>query len=339
MTDVIIVGAGPAGSALAIHLARQGRQVLLLDRAEFPREKACGEGLMPAGVAALSRLGIAVHGAPFYGVRYRYAGRTAQGEFPRGLHGLGVRRFHLDATLMDAARAEPNVLVKTSTHVQGPLHDENGVVGILADGREYRAPLTIAADGANSVLRHRLGWDASQRSKRHGFRRHYRATSPTPEWVDVRLAPEQETYTTPLPDGEMLVASLGTSHIEPMGLEPLDAPLGAAPLQVRARTRHCQGCVLLGDAAGNCDPITGGGIAQALLSAELLARHLRAWPPTAETLGRFDLEREAMLASYRRLTSAVLALNAHPAFWHPALFALDRSPWLFSKLLGIAGGI
>ena len=72
VTDVLIVGAGPAGSAAAIGLARHGRSVVLLDRSAFPREKACGEGLMPAGVAALARLGVNVSGAPFRGVRYNY---------------------------------------------------------------------------------------------------------------------------------------------------------------------------------------------------------------------------------------------------------------------------
>src|SRR5713101_4431980 len=74
MKDLLIAGAGIAGSALAIHLARRGHSVVLLERSRFPREKPCGEGLMPAGVAALERLGIdtAGLGAEFYGIRYHY---------------------------------------------------------------------------------------------------------------------------------------------------------------------------------------------------------------------------------------------------------------------------
>ena len=85
MTDVIVVGGGIAGSALAIALGRRGMQVELYERGSFPREKPCGEGLMPAGVAALERLGLrdAVGGAPFVGVRY-FAGRQVK----RGLDHL-----------------------------------------------------------------------------------------------------------------------------------------------------------------------------------------------------------------------------------------------------------
>jgi len=72
MFDVAIAGGGIAGSALAILLGRQGLSVGLFERGTFPREKACGEGLMPGGVAVLRRLGLAdaVGGAPFHGVHY-----------------------------------------------------------------------------------------------------------------------------------------------------------------------------------------------------------------------------------------------------------------------------
>src|SRR3954469_14821691 len=109
MTDVLIVGAGPSGSAAAIGLARTGRRVLLIDKSEFPREKACGEGVMPAGVDALKRLGIAVDGAPFRGIRYHYDGSYLQGEFPNAQRGMGIRRWLLDAALFSAAKREPNV--------------------------------------------------------------------------------------------------------------------------------------------------------------------------------------------------------------------------------------
>jgi 2-polyprenyl-6-methoxyphenol hydroxylase-like FAD-dependent oxidoreductase len=82
VTDVLIAGGGPAGSSLAILLARAGLCVELHDRARFPREKVCGEGLMPAGVAALGRLGVTVEGRPFRGVRYHCGELSVEGEFP-----------------------------------------------------------------------------------------------------------------------------------------------------------------------------------------------------------------------------------------------------------------
>ncbi len=341
--DVIVAGAGPAGSSLAIQLARQGRSVLLLDRSSFPREKACGEGVMPAGVAVLERLCIAIEGAAFYGVRYRHGSRMATGRFPGNAHGIGVRRSRLDTALLEAARAERNVEILTNTPVDAPLRKGSAVVGLIAGGRDFRAPLIVVADGANSRLRHKLGWDASGPSRRFGIRRHYRATAPAEPWVEVYLAPGCETYVTHLPDREVLVATLGDSRCpvrpEFRDLEPLDAPLGAAPLSVRASRRFDTGCVLLGDAAGSCDPITGGGISQALLSSELLAQRLAVeFPPSIETLANFDCARERMLLSYRRLTSGVLALAARPRLFDPVLAVLNHSPALFSRLLAVAGG-
>jgi len=330
MTDVLIVGAGVAGSAAAIGLARTGRKVLLLDRSEFPREKACGEGLMPAGVAALRRLGVDVQGSAFRGVRYHYEGRSIEGAFPHGQQGLGVRRWHLDSALIETARREPNVCVITGMSVEAPLFANDRVVGVRAREQEFRAPLTVAADGANSRLRHRLGWDASKPTKRHALLGHFRG-HPS-EWVEVLLDHEQEVYVTPLCNGEILVAALAEAPKIPVHFGLPIAPLrGAAPLTVRAKQRFAPGCVLLGDAAGNCDPITGGGMSQALLSAELLVHHI-------DSLEAFDRAREAMLANYRRLTAGVLALARHPALLRPALAVLDRVPGLFSQLLGVAGG-
>lgn len=330
MTSILIAGAGPAGCAAALGLARRGHSVLLLDRATFPREKPCGEGLMPAGVAAMSRLNIKVEGVPFRGVRYHHEGRVIEGTFPNNHLGLGIRRLHLDSALLDAARREPNVQVLTGIHVEGPLFADDRIAGVRANGEEFRAPLTIAADGANSVLRHKLGWDASPRTKRHALLGHF--PGPPSEWVEVYLHDGQEVYVTPLPGGQRLVAALGESpRIPPDFGEPIEPIRGAAPLTVRANQRHSPGCALLGDAAGNCDPITGGGITQALLSAELLVEHIN-------DLAAFDRAREAMLANYRRLTAGVQTLASHPALLRPALTVLSHTPGLFSRLLGVAGG-
>src|SRR6185436_3701992 len=129
-----------------------------------------------------------------------------------------------------------------------------------------------AADGANSLLRHKLGWDASTKSHRFALRQHFR-TSKVFDRVHVFMEPDHEVYVTPLPDDQVLVAVLrdkpGQTSISFEG-DPVDTPLGASPLTVRATRRWCRGCVLLGDAAGNCDPITGGGMSQALLAAEML---------------------------------------------------------------------
>ncbi|MEZ5237394.1 MAG: FAD-dependent oxidoreductase, partial [Acidimicrobiales bacterium] len=105
-TEVLVIGGGPGGSATALQLARSGHRVMLLDRAGFPRDKVCGEGLMPYGVGELERLGLAApEGSQrFVGIGYTVGGHSAVGRFPGGRYGLGVRRSRLDAEL--AARCE-----------------------------------------------------------------------------------------------------------------------------------------------------------------------------------------------------------------------------------------
>jgi flavin-dependent dehydrogenase len=204
--------------------------------------------------------------------------------------------------------------------------------------QEYHAPLVVAADGANSLMRHKLGWDASRKARRHAVRQHFRTSVTREAWVDVHLSVTQETYVSPLPDNEVLVAAMGAGATIPeewRGSEALDAPMGAAPLAVRATQRVGPGCVLLGDAAGNCDPITGGGMTHALLSAELLAEYLK----DSRSLEAFDHAREAMLRKYRMLTAGVLTLAKAPMLMGPALMALQRTPRVFSALLGVAGGV
>ncbi len=367
MKDLLIAGAGIAGSALAIHLARRGHSVVLLERSRFPREKPCGEGLMPAGVAALERLGIdtAGLGAEFYGIRYHCAGRMAEGRFlQNGTAGLGrgIRRRELDAALADVAAKTPGVTLHTGARVSGPLFERGRVTGLLVEGQPMRARLVVGADGAQSRLRHALNLDSASRRKRLGICRHFgRLSDAEPRaYVEVFLAHGHELYVTPLRNGEILVAALADAdaiegRVEELfrrwceaqpklaslvrNAEPASDILVTSPLTGRARRRVLPKFVLLGDAAGFTDPITGGGMTQALQSAEMLAEHLAAEPNWTEGfLESFDWTREKMLLDYRRLTAAMLWLGNHPPLIGPALRAMGSVPPLFSHLLSVVGG-
>ncbi len=113
-----------------------------------------------------------------------------------------------------------------------------------------------------------------------------------------------------------------------------------SPLAARARAGVAPGVVLLGDAAGFLDPITGGGMAQALLSAELLAGYIARAPGNSNAwLWQFERARQALLRDYRLLTQMVLWMADHPRLAQRLLSLLRLSPGLFSHLLGVSGGV
>jgi 2-polyprenyl-6-methoxyphenol hydroxylase-like FAD-dependent oxidoreductase len=377
MVDVAIAGGGIAGSTLAIFLGRQGLSVELFERGEFPKEKACGEGLMPGGIAVLQRLGLAdaIGGAPFHGVRYHLDGLVAEGRFPSVAHmpaaGYGQRRSHLDQTLFQAAAATPGVSVHTGAPVSAPLVENGRVVGLLVNGQPHRASIVVAADGSRSPIRHALALDAPTRRKRFGMRAHFRLPpgKDPATWVDVFVGSGHELYVTPLPNREFVVAALADVQSQPHprgespersfrrwslaqpelaarldGAQQVSDLIGASPLQTRARAGVAPGVVLLGDAAGSTDPITGGGMAQALMTSELLACYIssaRAADQLSDPawLWKFERDRRAMLRNYRAVTRMTLWLADHRRLAHAAIMSLRLWPALFSQLLGICSRV
>jgi menaquinone-9 beta-reductase len=390
MRDLLVVGGGPAGAALAIHAGRAGLTVDLFDAARFPREKPCGEGIMPAGVRALERLGALdeVGGAAYSGVRYRGFGIDVTSQFASSSSssssssekekahaspfGLGQRRLVLDAVLLNRARATPGVRVFEGSPVDGLVTRHGRVVGLNVCGRSVAGRLIVGADGARSRVRQLLGLDAPRPAHpRVGWRVHYRlapAQAPPTE-VEIYVGAGHELYLTPLPEGCVLLAALteGGEHASASrakleawvmahpalgerlrGATLVSAPRGRSPLVHRALAGVAPGAVLLGDAAGNSDPITGGGISQALLSAELLADELpRALHGSesgdrehdSEWLWRFDRRRRGMLRDYRLLTGMMVRLARRPTLARATLTAMRASPRLMGHLIGVAAGL
>lgn len=371
--DVAIAGGGVAGSSLAVLLGRAGLSVVLVEQHRFPREKTCAEGLMPAGVAVLERMGLgaALTGARFGGVRYHGWGLRIEAAFPpraeMAAFGLGQRRLHLDAALFEAARATPGVTARESVRVDGPLMDNGRVTGLLTEGQPLRARLVVAADGPRSMVRRRVGLDGRPRARpRLGLRAHFRLAPGVPagDLVEVFVGPGHEIYATPLPDGEISVAALTTPDALPGrpaaafrtlteqhqalaakldGAAQVSDLAGQLPLESRARRGLHPGLVLLGDAAGFVDPVTGGGMAQALQSAELLANvlapHGRAtFDPSYDRLLSYDNVRRRLLRDSTLLARMVLALARRPWLARQTLRLMAAAPSLYRHLVGVAGG-
>lgn len=182
--DVIVVGAGPGGSAAAFHLARHGANVLLLEKSQFPREKVCGDGLTPRAVKQLVAMGIDTAAEGWTrnkGLRVIGGGVNLELDWPDlsnfPNYGLTRTRLDFDELLANAAVAAGAKLM-TRTNVTGPVYDDrNGrVVGVTTADRTFRAPLVIAADGVSA--RFPLAMGLKKRDDRPigvAVRRYYRS--------------------------------------------------------------------------------------------------------------------------------------------------------------------
>jgi 2-polyprenyl-6-methoxyphenol hydroxylase-like FAD-dependent oxidoreductase len=363
--DVAIAGGGPAGATLAILLGRGGLRVDLYEARRFPREKPCGEGVMPGGVAVLGRLGLLaeVGGQALRVVRYHGFGLTASAPLGRpGASALAQRRLRLDDVLLGAARATPGVRVFEEATVEGAALADGRAVGLRVGGELRRAALVVGADGLESPVRRSLGLDGSARgSRRLGVRMHFRlaAGHPPSDHLEIFVGRGHELYAAPLPDGELLVAGLCDEgalggdaraalarwiaehpYLRELldGATPLTAPAGRTRVDRRARAGYAPGAVLLGDAARASDPLTAGGIAHALCTAERLAAAVPRYLTEGDAaLARFDRERHRLLRAHDWLTRALVQIVRRPTLARVTLHLMRAAPPLMRRLVAVAG--
>lgn len=366
--EVIVVGGGLAGSATALAFSRAGHDVIVLERGQFPRSKVCGEGLFPNGVAALRRYGVVppAGSRPFLGIRFSSGEVTATGRFPHGEVGVGLRRTDLDALLFATASQAPRVQVRQHTIVRGVTRERDGWTVHTATGT-VRAPLLVGADGLHSQVRRWVGLDRPGRGrKRYGVRAHFKlaAGATDPEWVDVFRLDGGELYVTPTAPGEINVAAL-CEHATMAGFKgdptagllrwiascpPLAERIGegvdqarvCGPLRQRARAAAADGVMLVGDAAGFLDGITGEGMSLALHAAEHAARigseALRRGSLDARTLREYAVARARLVRDVERVGNVIVWGIRSQWLTERALRGLARRPELFDQLLAISTG-
>lgn len=314
-TEVLVVGGGPVGLAAAIEARLAGLEATVVEPRTGVIDKACGEGLMPGALPALARLGVSPRGFPLRGVDYRDGRRSVQHRFVTG-NALGVRRTTLHAALRD--RAEELGVRTVARRVDAVEQDASGVT---AAG--IRASWLLAADGLHSTVARVTGLHrATPRARRrYGLRRHYRV-EPWSELIEVHWTPLGELYVTPTADGVVGLALLARQGVRfddalaacpelsarVAGREPVTELRGAGPFRQTTRARTRGRVLLVGDASGYVDALTGEGIrigvAQARAAVEAVltgdpARYERAWS---------DVTRD-----FRRLTGALVRVAASPA--------------------------
>jgi geranylgeranyl reductase family protein len=345
MTDaeVIVVGGGPAGAATATSLAAEGLHVLVLDRAAFPRDKACAEFLSPGAVAALERLGVledaAAAGAWQEGMRIASDRASFTARYADGRRGLGIARPVLDRLLLERARAA-GAEVRERTDVGGALVERGVVTGVrLRGGGTLRARFVVAADGLRSPVARSLGLERRPRwPRRLGLVARVRGAPPSglgvmavgrgaycgvaavgggEASVGVAVSPGTRRPGEPAEElFERILASIAPARDAVADAPRVTAIRGVAPLARRVSRVSGPGYLLVGDAAGFTDPFTGEGIHRALRGAELASAAVgRALArPDREPAGYAEARREAFAAKER----ACLVLQA--ALARPALF-------------------
>ena len=341
---VFVIGGGPAGLVAAIALRRKGLRVTVADGGDAPSDKACGEGILPEGLAALKRLGVALdwnEGRAFRGIRFINSTQSAQAKFRSGV-GLGMRRILLHRQLIRAAeRAGVSLLWRAPvTRVT--------VGSVLAGGEEFRAGWIIGADGFRSLVRDWVGLNARKpASLRYAFRQHF-ACIPWSEFVEVHWAANAQLYVTPVSEREIGVVVLSRNP-------RLRLP-DALPLlpNVRARLKDCEtttaergastgtlrlprvtagNVALVGDASGTVDAITGEGLSLAFQQAEALADAIEA-----RDLARY----EAAHARLRRrpiwMARMLLAMESRAWAQERVLRIFSSEPELFQRMLAAQAG-
>lgn len=354
-TDVLVAGAGPAGSATAALLARAGCSVIAVDRAAFPRDKACSEYMSPEAVRILNRLGVmealeragamALEGmkitAPF--------GSTAHGKFALADHrpfrptGLSVSRRILDHELVEAARTAGATVIEQAW-VEELLYDRGIIAGAVVRDRagqrhSIRARLTVGADGLRSVVARRMGHRTHGRPRRVAFVAHVagvKGMSPSAElhfsesgYIGLNRIGNDCTNISLVIPAERAAPARGRVEeffsdtlSEFPGVRDRVNPgevvrrvMATGPFAAWSGRVVAPGALLVGDAADFFDPFSGDGIHAALRGAEMVAETM---VPALSRPGPLTIDR---LTQYRRMRRRTFA-----------------GKWMVERMIGVALG-
>lgn len=308
-SDLLIVGAGTAGLATAIYASLAGYRCLVIEARLGVQDKACGEGLFPFAKALFAELGVNPQPATaFRGIRYVADGQVAEGLFPEGQEGLGLRRTVLNEALIQRALA---LGVRFHHAKLSDFADR----GTHVEACGFRAQWLIACDGLRSKIRSSLGIsNPSHFPRRIGMRRHFRCPD-WPPFVEVHWYKNFEIYITPVDRDLVNVAvllNMGTglryedclAQAEAVSSklgEPLTELQGAGPFGRWTRKQQLGRVFLVGDAAGFLDPLTGEGNHLAILSARDLVACLAQQRPQD-----FSKRWRKLMRNYRWLTTMLL---------------------------------
>ena len=342
-TDVCVVGGGPAGLAAALALRQNGLDVLVADAAQPPIDKACGEGIMPDGIAALRDLGVYLEpaqGASFDGIRFVNGSQQVEAAFQHG-PGIGIRRTLLHQQLVDAA-TRGGVRLLWGHRMTG-LSDERA----LLDGQTVHCRWIVGADGQRSRTRYYAGLEPKTPGKvRFGIRLHFKIT-PWSKYVEVHWSDAGQMYVTPVGEQEVCVAFISAQKVGfQQALEhfpQLQQRLGNAIAQERPRgavtssrrlQRVSRGRVaLIGEAAGSVDAITGEGMAISFRQASALADAIRGGD-----LSLYEKAHRRIMRLPRAMAAIMLSMDGRPKLRARVFRSFQAQPEIFGHMLDVHTG-
>ncbi len=344
MTDVLILGGGPAGLAAAIALRQKGIECLVVEALEPAIDKGCAEGLMPDALASLRELGLDIteqDGHRFRGIRFNNSAHQVHADFPNGM-GIGVRRTKLHGLIADRAR-EADVSVLWSSRAK--LLDNRSA---LVNGRTISFRYLVGADGQASGIRKWAGLGEVQReSVRFGFRRHYNI-APWSEYVEVHWGPPGQVYLTPvaadsvcvvfitrnpkLAHGDFL-AAFPSVAARLQGIPTMSQLRGGISANRKLRRVANRSVALIGDASGSPDAITGEGLAVSFRQAVSLANaidqgDLELYNRAHKRIGRLP----------HAMSWLMLTMDRWPQIQGRAIKTLSSHPDYFQQLLSVHVG-
>jgi menaquinone-9 beta-reductase len=333
--DIFVIGGGPVGLAAAIAARREGFHVVLADAREPPIDKACGEGVLPDGVAAAAMLGIdlrAIESQPIRGIRFCGEGVAVAAEFANE-PGRGIRRTALHAAMVQMAE-RCGVELRWGCSIAA-------LSGI-------QAKWIVGADGIGSLVRKWAGLDSFARdSRRYGFRIHFR-TRPWTDHVEIHWADGCQIYITPVASDEVSVALLCRDAKMRVGemlqaFPAISARLRAVPhtsrergaLTASRRLRRVsrENIALIGDASGSVDAISGEGLCLGFRQAIALTKAIKQ-----NDLNVYESAHRALLRRPQFMADFILTMDHSPRLRRRALPALAADPELFEGLVAMHVG-
>ncbi len=336
MIDLLIAGAGPVGLVTAIHAAEAGLEVTVIEPRVGTIDKACGEGLMPKALQHLAHIGVNPTGMNFFGIRYTDGKSSSEARF-LSQPGRGVRR----TVLHDALRERANELnIKfIDGRVAEILQSDSSIQAAGVTARYL-----IGADGLHSTVRGRLGLEvaAKKRGKqRYGIRQHFEV-APWSDLVEVYWLPKAEVYVTPIDQDTVGVAILGgvglnfdhvvasmpqlAEHLD--GAKPASKLRGAGPLRQRVSRRFEGRALLVGDAAGYVDALTGEGLQVGFAEAQAAVLAVLSDRPSA-----YEAQWKEITRSYRLRSGGLLWASSNRVIRPMIVPAAARLPSVFHQIV------